>query len=160
MHGHFSPKRTAKKVLGSGMYWDTLFKDAYFLYKTGGLSRRNEMPQVPILFYEVFDVWEIDFMEHFLFSCGFRYILLAMDYISKWVEAKATITDDAKVVAGFLKANILCRYGFPKAIISDQESHFYNQFIASLLKMYGVQHRIATLYHLQTNGQAEVSNRE
>ena len=93
-------------------------------------------------------------------SFGFMYILLAVDYVSKWVEAKATKTNDAKVVVDFVRSNIFCRFGIPRAIISDQGTHFCNKTFWNLLKKYGVQHRTSTPYHPQTNGQAEVSNRE
>ncbi|RDX61367.1 pol, partial [Mucuna pruriens] len=124
------------------------------------ISRRHEMPQQPILFYEVFDVWGIDFMGPFPVSNGYSYILLAVDYVSRWVEAIATKTNDAKVVVDFLKSNIFCQFGVPKALISDQGSHFYNKAMSSLLHKYGVVHRIATTYHPQTKGQVEVFNRE
>lgn len=93
-------------------------------------------------------------------SCDFHYILLAVDYVSKWVEAKATRTDDSKVVAEFLKTNIFARYGFPRAIINDKGKHFCNSTIEALLKKYNIFHRVSTAYHPQTNGQAEISNRE
>ncbi|RDX95675.1 gag-pol, partial [Mucuna pruriens] len=80
--------------------------------------------------------------------------------MAKKVEAIATKTNDAKVVVDFLKSNIFCRFGMPKALISDQGSHFCNRSMSSLLNKYGVMHRIATAYHSQTNGQAEVLNRE
>ncbi|RDX68008.1 Gag-Pol polyprotein, partial [Mucuna pruriens] len=83
-----------------------------------------------------------------------------VDYVSRWVEAIATKTNGAKVVVDFLKSNIFCRFGVPKALISDQGSHFYNIVMSSLLHKYRVVHRIATAYHPQTNGQAEVFNRE
>ncbi|KAK2402969.1 hypothetical protein QL285_052449 [Trifolium repens] len=165
--GHFGPTRTARKVLDSGLYWPTLFHDAYVYCKnceqcqrTGNISRRNEMPQQPLLFCEVFDVWGIDFMGPFPISFGYVYILLAVDYVSKWVEAKATRTDDSRVVVDFVRSNIFCRFGTPKAIISDQGSHFCNKTMAALLSKYGVVHKVSTPYHPQTNGQAEVSNRE
>ncbi|RDY10330.1 Pro-Pol polyprotein, partial [Mucuna pruriens] len=104
------------------------------------------MPQQPILFCEVFDVWGIDFMGPFPVSNGYSYILLTVDYVSKWVEAIATKIDDAKVVVDFLK------FGVPKVLISDQGSHFYNRAMASLLHKYGVVHKVATTYHPQTNG--------
>ncbi|RDY05280.1 gag-pol, partial [Mucuna pruriens] len=88
-------------------------------------------------------------MGPFLVSNGYSYILLVVDYVSRWVEAIATITNDAKVVVDFLK------FGVPKALISDQGSHFYNRAMTSLLQKYGVAHRIATAYHPQTNGQAK-----
>ncbi|RDY12045.1 gag-pol, partial [Mucuna pruriens] len=104
------------------------------------MNRRQEMPQQLILFYEVFDVWGIDFMGPFLFSNGYSYILLAVDYVSRWVEAIATRTNDAKVVVDFLKFDV------SKALISDQGSHFCNRAMASLLQKYGVAHIIATTY--------------
>ncbi|RDX84006.1 gag-pol, partial [Mucuna pruriens] len=93
-------------------------------------------------------------------SNGYSYILLAVDYVSRWVEVAATKTNDAKVVVDFLKSNIFYMFGVPKALISDQGSHFYNGAMSSLLEKYGVVHRVATAYHPQTNSQAEVFNRE
>ena len=118
------------------------------------------MTQNPVLICEIFDVWGIDFMGPFPTSFGFTYILLAVDYVSKWVEAKATKTNDANVVVNFVRSNIFCRFGIPRAIISDQGTHFCNRVFWNLLKKYGVQHRTSTPYHPQANGQAEVSNRE
>ncbi|KAM2574983.1 hypothetical protein TB2_006857 [Malus domestica] len=118
------------------------------------------MPQVPIFVVEIFDVWGIDFMGPFPSSFGFTYILLAVDYVSKWVEAKATRTNDYKVVADFVKTNIFSRFGMPRVLISDGGSHFCNRTIEALLKKYHVTHQVSTPYHPQTNGQAEVSNRE
>ncbi|CAM9003277.1 unnamed protein product [Rhodiola kirilowii] len=94
------------------------------------------MPQVPILVNDVFDLWGIDFMGPFPVSCGFSFILVAVDYVSKWVEAKATRCADAKTVIDFLRTNIFAGTGVPKAIISDQGTHFCNRMMASTLKRY------------------------
>ncbi|CAM8999635.1 unnamed protein product [Rhodiola kirilowii] len=118
------------------------------------------MPQVPILVNDVFDIWGINFMGPFPTSCGYANILVAVDYVSKWVEAKATRCDDAKTVVDFWRTNIFCRYEVPKAIISDQGTHFCNRMMASTLRHYHVHHRTFTAYHPQTNGQAEISNHE
>ena len=80
--------------------------------------------------------------------------------VSKWVEAIATITSDAKVVKKMLKKIIFLRFGIPRALISDGGSHFYNHVIEALLKKYVVTHKLAIPYHPQTSGQVEVSNRE
>ena len=128
--------------------------------RTGNLGRRQEMPQIPILVCEIFDVWGIDFMGPFPSSFGYLYILLAVDYVSKWVEAKPTRTNDSKVVVGFLQSNIFSRFGIPRALISDRGTHFCNRVVEALLRKYGVLHKTSTAYHPQTNGQAEVSNRE
>ncbi|XP_068340415.1 uncharacterized protein [Pyrus communis] len=93
-------------------------------------------------------------------SDGFLYILLTVDYVSKWVEAKATKTNDSKIVSNFIKTNIFARFGTPRAIISDGGSHFCNRTFEALLRKYNVIHKVSTPYHPQTSGQAEVSNRE
>ncbi|KAM1816000.1 hypothetical protein ACFX12_000462 [Malus domestica] len=165
--GHFGTQRTAFKVLECGFYWPTLFKDARTFcltcdrcQRTGNIGQKDQMPQVPIFVVEIFDVWGIDFMGPFPSSFGFTYILLAVDYVSKWVEAKATRTNDSKVVADFVKTNIFSRFRMPRVLISDGGSHFCNRTIGALLKKYHVTHKVSTPYHPQTNGQAEVSNRE
>ncbi|CAN6554869.1 unnamed protein product [Malus baccata var. baccata] len=126
----------------------------------GNIGTKDQMPQQPLSFVEIFYVWDIDFMGHFPPSYGFTYILLAVDYVSKWVEAKATRTNDSKVVTDFVKTNIFARFGMPRVLISDGGSHFCNRTIEALLKKYNVTHKVSTPYHPQTNGQAEVSNRE
>lgn len=117
------------------------------------------MPLNNIIECELFDVWGIDFMGHFPTSFSNKYILVAIDYVSKWVEAEALRTNDARVVVKFLKKHIFTRFGTPRAIISDGGMHFCNKQFDNLLKKYGITHKIATPYHPQTNGQVEVSNR-
>nr|GEW21708.1 reverse transcriptase domain-containing protein [Tanacetum cinerariifolium] len=89
---------------------------------------------------------------------GNKYILVAVDYLSKWVEAKALSTNDARVVCKFLK-NLFARFGTPRVIISDRGTYFCNDQFAKVMLNFGVTHRLATLYHPQTSGQVEVSNR-
>jgi len=165
--GHFGPQKTARKVLESGFYWPQIFQDSYLhckncdrCQKTGNLSSKNQMPLTPILICEIFDVWGIDFMGPFPSSYGFSYILLAVDYVSKWVEARATRTNDSKAVIDFVQVNIFARFGTPKALISDRGTHFCNRALEAVLKKYGVNHKVSTAYHPQTNGQAEVCNRQ
>ncbi|GJV47382.1 reverse transcriptase domain-containing protein [Tanacetum coccineum] len=126
--------------------------------RQGKISQRDEMPQNAIQVCEIFDVWGIDFMGPFPSSHGNKYILVAVDYLSKWVEAKALPTNDARVVVKFLKS-LFARFGTPRAIISDRGTHFCNDQFAKVMSKYGVTHRLATAYHPQTSGQVEVSNR-
>ncbi|GJZ81096.1 reverse transcriptase domain-containing protein [Tanacetum coccineum] len=98
--GHHSANVTAKKVYESGFYWPSVFKDA------------NEYV------CEVFDVWGLDFIGLFPQSRGNKYILVAVDYVSKWFEAQALPTNDARVVVKFFR-QLFARFGVPKALISD-----------------------------------------
>ncbi|BBG96342.1 transposable element gene [Prunus dulcis] len=111
--GHFGQKRTAEKILQSGLFWPTLFRDSQNWCKAcdrcqrvGNQSRRNEMPQQSILIVELFDVWGIDFMGPFPSSNGHQYILVAVEYVSKWVEAIAAQTNQGSVVLKFLQGEI------------------------------------------------------
>nr|GEY99872.1 reverse transcriptase domain-containing protein [Tanacetum cinerariifolium] len=130
--GHYGANYTAKKVFNSGFYWPTIYKDAFELVKNcdscqrqGKISQRDEMPQNTIQVCEIFNVWGIDFMGPFLNSKGNKYILVAVDYLSKWVEAKTLPTNDTRVVVKFLKS-LFSQFGTPKAIISDCGTHFHN----------------------------------
>nr|GEY26403.1 reverse transcriptase domain-containing protein [Tanacetum cinerariifolium] len=89
---------------------------------------------------------------------GNKYILVAVDYLSKWVEAKALPTNDARVVCKFLK-NLFARFGTPQAIISDRGTDFCNDQFAKVMQKFGVTHRLATTYHPQTSGHVDVSIR-
>nr|GEX84624.1 reverse transcriptase domain-containing protein [Tanacetum cinerariifolium] len=100
----------------------------------------------------------IDFMGPFPSSRGNKYILVAVDYLSKWVEVKALPTNDARIVVKFLKF-LFARFRSPRAIISDRGTHFCNEQFAKVMTKYGVTHHLATAYHPQTSGQVEVSNR-
>nr|GEV11888.1 reverse transcriptase domain-containing protein [Tanacetum cinerariifolium] len=159
--GHYNANYTAKKVLDSGFYWPTIYKDAFELVKNcdscqhqGKISQRDEMPQNAIQVGEIFEVWGIDFMGPFPNSKGNKYILVAVDYLSKWVKAKALPTNDAKVVVKFLKS-LFSRFGTPKEIISDRGTHFYNEQFAKVMSKYRVTHRLSTAYHPQTSGQTD-----
>ena len=118
------------------------------------------MPLQAILEVEVFDCWGIDFVGPLPSSYSNEYILVVVDYVSKWVEATACQKNDVKTVIKFLKRQIFSRFGVPRILISDGGSHFCNAQLAKVLKHYEVRHKIASPYHPQTNGQAEVSNRE
>ncbi|GKC05318.1 reverse transcriptase domain-containing protein [Tanacetum coccineum] len=112
--GHHGANYTAKKVFDSGFYWPTIYRDAHDL--------------------------GIDFMGPFPSSRGNKYILIAVDYLFKWVEAKVLPTNDARVVVKFLKS-LFARFGTPRAIISDRGTHFCNdQFTKVMLKTIGENH--------------------
>nr|GEV15957.1 hypothetical protein [Tanacetum cinerariifolium] len=116
--------------------------------------RRDEMLQNSIQVCKIFDIWGIDVIGPFPSSKGNKYILVAVDYLSKWVEAKTLPTNDARVVVKFLKS-LFSRFGIPRAIISDRGTHFCNDQFTHVMIKYGVTHRLAIAYHPQTSGQVK-----
>ncbi|GJU73106.1 reverse transcriptase domain-containing protein [Tanacetum coccineum] len=137
--GHHSANLTARKVFDAGFFWPTIYRDAHMINKTcdtcqrqGKISQRDEMPQNTIQVCEIFEVWGIDFMGPFPSSRGNKYILVAVDYLSKWVEAKALPINDARVVVKFLKS-LFARFRTPRAIISDRGTHFCNDQFAKVM---------------------------
>nr|GEW96667.1 reverse transcriptase domain-containing protein [Tanacetum cinerariifolium] len=160
--GHHDANLTAKKVFNASFFWLAIYRDAHAMIKScnmqGKISQRDEMPQNAIQVFEIFDVWGIDFMGPFPSSRENKYILVAVDYLSKWVEEKALLTNDARVVVKFLKS-LFARFGTPRAIISDRGTNFCNDQFAKVMNKHGVTHHLAIAYHPQTSGQVEVSNR-
>ncbi|XP_070036604.1 uncharacterized protein [Nicotiana tomentosiformis] len=150
--GHHGGARIAAKVLSCGFYCPTFYKDASELVKrcnesqrAGGMSKKNEMPLTTILEINIFDVWGIEFMGPF---------------VSKWVKAIALPNNKAISIVAFLMKSILTRFGTPRAIISDEGSHFCNKAFDTLLSKHGVTNKVMTPYHPQASVQVEVSNRE
>ncbi|GJX66716.1 reverse transcriptase domain-containing protein [Tanacetum coccineum] len=134
--GHHSASVIGRQVYEAGFYWPGIFRDAKdYVMKCDAY-----------------------FMGPFPDSMGNKYILVAVDYVSKWAEAQALPTNDARVVVKFLKG-LFARFGVPKALISDRGTHFCNSQHEKALLRYGVTHRISTPYHPQTNGQTKVTNR-
>ncbi|GJU76194.1 reverse transcriptase domain-containing protein [Tanacetum coccineum] len=163
--GHYSANIIAQKVFDAGFFWPTIYKDAYELMKScdacqrqGKISYRDEMPQNAIQVCEIFDVCSIDFMGPFSSSRENKYILVVVNYLSKWVEAKALPTNDARVVVKFLKS-LFSRFDTPRSIISDRRTHFCNDKFDNVMSKYGVTYRLSIAYHPQTSGQVEVTNR-
>jgi len=147
--GHFGARRVAARVLQSEFFWPILFLIAHYFclacehyQRTCALSSNDMMPLFPTLFVEIFDVRGIDFMGLFPLSFGFVYILAAVDYVSKWVEALVIRTNDHKVVVKFVKE--FCQYGTPKALISDGGSQFCRRSFHAFLRKYTVTHKVAT----------------
>ncbi|XP_024015955.1 uncharacterized protein LOC112089205 [Eutrema salsugineum] len=129
--GHNADFKTVAKILQSGFWWPNMFIDAQeFVIRLHG----------PLIS-----------------SHGNQYILVAVDYVSKWVEAVASPTNDAKVVVKLFKTIIFPRFGVPRVVISDGGSYFVNKSLEGLLKKYGVKHKVASPSHPLTSGQVEDS---
>lgn len=93
----------------------------------------SKMPMNFVMEIKIFDAWGIDFMVPFVSSYDMTYILVAVDYVSKWVEAISLPNNEARSVTAFLKKNIFTRFGTPRTILSDGGSHFCYKAFAGLL---------------------------
>ena len=118
----------------------------------GRTSKRDMMPLNPILKIELFDVWGIDFMSPFPNSFGNQYILVAVDYVSMWVETIPSKTNDNKVVIKLLKENISSYFRTPRTIISDNGTHFCNGSFETLMRKYAITHKLSTSFILKPVG--------
>ena len=145
--GHHAGDRTSHKVLQSGFYWPTLFEDARKFVlscdecqRVGNISRRQEMPMNYSLVIEPFDVWGFDYMGPFSSSQGYTHILVAVDYVTKWVEAIPTKSADHKTSIKMLKDVIFPWFGVPRYLMTDGGSHFIHGAFRKVLHKYDVNH--------------------
>ena len=167
--GHFSTDTTAKAIMTTGLWWPTLFQDASeFVRRCEECQRvkvpirRDNMPLRPMMGARAFAKWGIDFVGPInppAHRSRAQYIIVATDYLTKWVEAKATPKNDAQTTACFLYEYVFTRYGLPIEIVSDRGTHFINKIIHYLLDEFMVVHKKFAPYHPQANGQAESTNK-
>jgi hypothetical protein len=132
--GHYGAFRTNAKVWQSGFYWPTTYDDAKLIFRCciqcqrhRYINTRNAMPLTSNLQIDIFDVWRIDFMGSFPNSEGCEYILVAADYVSKWVEALPYQAADAMHSKKMFHEVIVLRYGVPRIAINDGGSHFIDR---------------------------------
>jgi transposase InsO family protein len=165
--GHYSHFRTQAKVWSSRFYWPEMHEDNKIYVascpecqRIGNISQRNSMPLKYNLQIDLFDVWGIDFMGPFKNSHGFEHILVMVDYVFKWVEAMPCRKASTEESIAMIKSVIFPRFGTLRILISDGGSHFTRRNFKKFFSKLGIEHRISTAYHPQTNGQAETSNRQ
>jgi transposase InsO family protein len=128
--------------------------------RTGNISQRNSTPLKYNLQIDLFDVWGIDFMGPFKNSNGYEYILVMVDYVSKWVEALPCRKASTEESITMIENVIFPRFHTPRILISDGGTHFTGKNLKKCLSKLGIEHRVSTAYHPQTNGEVETSNRQ
>jgi hypothetical protein len=123
------------------------------------INSRDVVPLINNLQIELFDVWGIDYMGPFPKSKNCEYILVAVDYVSKWVEVIPCKKADSRHSRKMFEEIIFPRFGVPRMVISDGRTHFNDKRFHLYLKSHGIHHDVATPYHPQTSGQAKTSNK-
>jgi hypothetical protein len=165
--GHYSHFRTQAKVWSSGFYWSEMHEDTKIYVascpecqRIGNISQTNSIPLKFNLQIYLFDAWGIAFMGPFKKSHGFKHILVMVDYVSKWVEAIPCRKASTEESIAMIKSMIFPRFDTLRILISDGGTHFTGKNFKKCLSKLGIEHKISTSYHPQTNGQVETLNRQ
>jgi hypothetical protein len=165
--GHYGVFYTQAKIWQCGFFWPTMYEDTKKFIRRcqkcqfqGNITAHNAMLLHYNLQIEIFDVWGIDFMGPFQKSQDCEYILGAIDYVSKWVEAMPCGAADAKHARRMFHKIIFPRFGTPRMVLSDGGSYFIDKTFRAFLKELGTKHNIATPCHPQTSEQAETSDKQ
>ena len=120
------------------------------------------MPFQPVLLLEPFQKWGMDFVRQFkleVIRTDNRYIIVATDYCTKWVEAKPLWDNTTASTTKFLYENIWCCFGCPIELVSDQGTHFINKIVHELSTYDAIVHKKSTPYYPQANGLPESTNK-
>jgi hypothetical protein len=157
---------TAQKILRAGYFWPSLFNNCITtIQKCHACQTYNQKiqshtaPLHPMVSVGPFAKWTIDFMTFHPHSAGGHgYIIVAVDYFTKWAEAMPTFENTGNTATLFLFNHVIARFGVPQAIITDQGSHFRNFMMSELTEKLGLHHDNSTPYYPQANGQVEVIN--
>jgi len=158
---------TVNRIRSAGYWWPYLIRDVRTYIggcdqcqRTGAPSFRDHWPLNPIIPIAPFEKWGVDFIGPIAPASANRkkYIILATDYATKWVEARATKNNDARTAASFLFTEIMMRFGHPLELVSDRGLHFLNDMVRSLTEKYLIKHRKTTPYNPMANGLTERAN--
>uniref|UniRef100_A0A2N9EY58 Uncharacterized protein n=1 Tax=Fagus sylvatica TaxID=28930 RepID=A0A2N9EY58_FAGSY len=164
---HMNAHMLSRKILRLGYYWTTMEADCAAHVRRchkcqihGNLKHMPPMPLYSMSSPWPFATWGIDIIGKIVpkASNGHEFILVAIDYFTKWVEAASFKILNSKKVAQFIRTNIICRYGVPHEVISDNGSHFRDE-TEKLLHEYKIKHHKSSPYRPQTNGAVEAANK-
>ena len=164
---HMGGHMLARKIMRTDYFWLTMETDCcQFVQRCTKCQMHGDLIHVPPSELHAltspwpFSVWSIDIIGNISpkSSSGHEFILVAIDYFTKWVKATSYAKLNAAKVATFIISHIICRYGVPYELISDRGVHFRGE-VETLLQRYGIQHHRSSVYRLQTNGAVEAANK-
>lgn len=161
---HASIERMMDKMK-TRYYWPQMYENIKEYVKSCDICQRRgnykrKEPLHPIPVGEPFHRIGIDYVGPLPRTIkGNRYIIVAMDYLTKWPEARPVKEATAESTVDFIYEDVIARHGCPGIILSDRGTHFNNQLVDKLLKKFRIEHLMSTPYHPQTNGLVERFNR-
>eukprot|EP00253_Pinus_taeda_P003394 PITA_03394 len=165
--GHMSGYATAQKILCVGYFWPSIFKDCILSVRSchecqiyQRKMRAPPAPLHPVVTISPFAKWGIDYMTcNSLSVGGHGYIIVVVDYFTKWVEVMPTLPEDSHTAAQFLFNHVISLFRVPQAIVTDHGKHFRNHMMTELTTQLGLRHDSSTPYYPQANGQVEAVNK-
>ena len=165
--GHFSGLETTQNIVRAGYFWPTLIKDCVESIKKchpchifSQKMRAHPAPMFPVIVVSPFTKCRIHFTTcHLASSRGHCYIIVAVDYFTKWVEAMPTFKDDGETTTLFLFNQIIARFGIPREIATDHGSRFQNKIMSELTSNLGLRQEHSSPYYPQENGHMEAVNK-
>jgi transposase InsO family protein len=154
-------------VLRAGYFWPTLLKDAKDMGKRCATfqfyNNQSHMPGAPMKSISSpwpFDKWGIDLVGPFVLGKGqVKILVMAVDYFTKWVEARSLAAITTARIVDCVKRQIPCRFGIPSMIVSDNGLQFCSREFQQWCSDKGIKNQYASMTHQQSNGQVEVTNR-
>ena len=162
--GHFAAITTVNRISSAGYQQPYLIWDVKAYVRRCDQCQRTRAPLfwnhqllIPIVSLAPFEKWGVDFIGPInpISAQNKRYIILAIDYATKWVEARATMKNDALAATSFLFEEIMIRFGHPLELVSDRGKHFFNDIIVNITSRYLIKHRKTTPYNPKANGLTE-----
>ncbi|GKB40171.1 reverse transcriptase domain-containing protein [Tanacetum coccineum] len=164
---HAGPRSVVVKAMRSGYYWPTMHRDARDVIlkcKDCQVHRtvpgNPQQPLTPITSPWPFYKWGIDIAGPFSEGPGkFKFLIVSIDYFTKWIEAKAVATISGGQVKKFVWDNIVCRFGLPGEIVSDNDKQFSNNPFKDWCEKLNITQRFASVKHSQSNGLVERANK-
>ena len=117
------------------------------------------MPLQPQVLIEPFEKWALDFVKPIdLPSQGKRYILVCIDYVTKWDEGNALTRATEQSLVNFLFEDTFTKFGVPREIVTNQGAQFTSKLVRGIVEKYKIKHHKSSPYHPQANGQVESTN--
>nr|KYP36265.1 Pro-Pol polyprotein [Cajanus cajan] len=164
---HSGTRSMAARVVRAGYYWPTMRSDCKtYVQKCEACQKFGNLHQLPATALHSmqsawpFAWWGMDILGPFPIAKGqLKFLIVGIDYFTKWIEAEPLVRITTTNVQRFTWRKIICRYGLPQAITTDNGKQFVDRNFEQFFTQLGINHKVTSVEHPQKNGQAEAANK-